>query len=316
MFVSAPIALLFLQAVGVPSFDQLRALFEYDRAKPAHENLSLKSERDGVGIFDFSFDSPVQGRVPGLLVRPTGKGAFAVVLYGHWMMRGSPFRNKTEFLEEAVIMARAGAMSVLLDTPLVRTELPEEEDPMEGRAPNAQIQMVKEWRRALDIVLARPDVDSRRVAYVGHSFNAGVGAKLAGLEKRIGSFVLMANQYSLREFVYDEENPVMVAERKKRGEAWIKAYFEKFPWDDSRPFAERSAPAAVFLQFGSTDKPLPPSAARLSFARFAEPKRMEFYDAGHELNAQARVGRAEWLAERLKLRPPDLEALRTLPPLR
>jgi cephalosporin-C deacetylase-like acetyl esterase len=232
------------------------------------------------------------------------------------MMPGSPLKNKTEFLEEAVILARAGAMSVLLDSPLIRKPSEPESDPMEGRGAYAQVQMAREWRRALDIVLARPDADPERVAYVGHSFGAGVGAKLAGVEKRIGSFVLMANQYSLREFIYDEQNPIMAAERKKRGEAWIKAYFEKFPWDDARPFAERSAPAAVFLQYGKNDEPLPPSAARLSFAVFAEPKRMEFYDAGHELDARARADRVKWLATRLKLGPVDEAALDKVPPLR
>jgi cephalosporin-C deacetylase-like acetyl esterase len=231
------------------------------------------------------------------------------------MMEGSPLRNRDEFLEEAVIMARAGAMSVLLDAPLVRPDPPPEKDP-DLVGPQAQLQMVKEWRRALDIVLARPDADSARVAYVGHSFNAGTGAKLAGIEKRIGSFVLMANQYSLREYLYDEENASMVAQRKKEGDTAVEAYLQKSPWHDSRPFAERSAPAAVFLQYGRNDKPLPMSAARLSFARFAEPKRMEFYDAGHELNAAARLDRALWLQKRLKLnRTPDAVALNSIPPL-
>ena len=45
--------------------------------------------------------------------------------------------------------------------------------------------MAREWRRAIDLMLARKDVDATRVAYVGHSFSAGVGAKLAGVEKRI-----------------------------------------------------------------------------------------------------------------------------------
>jgi cephalosporin-C deacetylase-like acetyl esterase len=178
------------------------------------------------------------------------------------------------------------------------------------------MQMVKEWRKALDIVLARPDADPTRVAYVGHSFNAGTGAKLAGVEKRIGSFVLMANQYSLREFLYDEQNASMVAQRKKEGDAAVETYLQKSPWHDSRPFAEHSAPASVFLQYGRNDKPIPESAAKLSFARFQQLKRMEFYDSGHELNAAARVDRALWLQKQLKLsKAPDVAALNAIAPL-
>jgi cephalosporin-C deacetylase-like acetyl esterase len=309
-------ALLLVQpAPESPAFERLQQHFEYDRARDAHVTLTLRSNGDGVKVYNFSFDSPVEGRVPGLLVVPDGKGRFPVILYGHWMMRGSPLRSKDEFLAEAMVMASAGAMAILLDSPLVRRPMPEETDPMEGRGPLAQVQMVKEWRTALDIVLARPDADPARIAFVGHSFSAGVGAKLTALDKRIGSFVLMANQFSLREFIYDPHNPVMVEERTKRGANWVEQYLKKFPFDDSRPFAERSAPAAVFLQFGRKDPPLPPSAARLSFARFAEPKRMEFYDAGHELDAAARVDRAKWLAGRLQLRAPDTAALNRIPQL-
>ena len=310
------IALCALWLLQAPDFEQLKALFDYDKSKGAAAKLTHTEERGGgVQIFDFSFDSPIHGRVPGTLVLPPGKGPFPVILYGHWMMEGSQLRNRREFLEEAVVMARTGAMSVLLDSPLVRPDPPTEKDP-DLAGPQAQMQMVKEWRRALDIILARPDVDPARVAYVGHSFNAGVGAKLAGVEKRIGSLVLMANQYSLREYLYDEQNASMVAQRKKEGDAAVEAYLQKSPWHDSRPFAERSAPAAVFLQYGRNDKPLPESAAKLSFARFAEPKRMEFYDSGHELNAAARLDRALWLQKRLKLsKTPDAAALNAIAPL-
>ena len=101
----------------------------------------------------------------------------------------------------------------------------------------------------------------------------------------------MVNQYSLHEYLYDEQNASMGAQRKKEGDAAVEAYLQKSPWHDSRPFAERSAPAAVFLQYGRNDKPLPESAAKLSHARFDESKRMEFYESGYELNATARWDR-------------------------
>lgn len=37
-------------------------------------------------------------------------------------------------------------------------------------------------------------------------FSAGVGAKLIAVEKQIQSFVLMANAYSLHDYVYDDRN--------------------------------------------------------------------------------------------------------------
>jgi len=175
--------------------------------------------------------------------------------------------------------------------------------------------MAREWRRAIDQLVERDDVDPQRIAYVGHSFNAGVGAMLSAVEKRIQSFALMAGQYSLREYVFDTKNPEMIADRKKRSNAWIAEYFTKFPWVDAVNFVERSAPAAVFLQFGRRDKSIPARIARVGFAHFQQPKRMAFYDAGHELNSAARIDRARWLAGRLKLATIDESALRRIPAL-
>jgi hypothetical protein len=72
----------------------------------------------------------------------------------------------------------------------------------------------------------------------------------------------------------------------------------------------------VFLQFGRQDKPITEQLARHYYELFAEPKRIAFYDAGHALNAAARADRAQWLVERLSLRPVDKAALARIPDLR
>jgi hypothetical protein len=96
-----------------PAFSELAQLFEVDPKQPQDVQLIAKERREGIRIFDFSFASPVSGRVPGLLLTPDQTGQFPVILFGHWMMEGSPMRNHTEFLEEASVYARAGASSLL-----------------------------------------------------------------------------------------------------------------------------------------------------------------------------------------------------------
>jgi len=299
-----------------PSFNTLAREYDYTKTESPSVRQVVREKRNKVTIFDYSYDSPKGGRAPSFLVVPDGPGPFAVILFGHWMMPGSPKRNKTEFLDEAVLLARAGAICLLLDSPLVRPGITEDPDPLNGQSAFGQAQMVTDWRRGLDLLLSQPNADLRRVAYVGHSFSAAVGAKLTALEKRIGYFVLMAGGFANREYVFDEDNPAMVALRKKEGDHRIRSYFEKYPWDDPVYFAPRSAPAAVFLQYGRNDKPLPERVARRDYAHFAEPKQIAFYGAGHELNAAARLDRAKWLASRLKLGPLDIPALSALPQLK
>jgi hypothetical protein len=173
-----------------------------------------------------------------------------------------------------------------------------------------------DFRRGVDLLLSRRDVDPRRLAYVGHSFDAHVGAILAGVEKRIGSFVLMAGNYADEEYVFDPDNPQMVALRRRVGDDRIRAYAREYAWDDPVYFVGHVAPSAVFLQFGSRDEPLPEKWARHNYDLFSEPKKIAFYDAGHALNAQARLERDRWLAERLRLGPLDEAALARIPELK
>lgn len=294
---------------------KLQALLDY-KESPAPEPIYRLVESDpDIIVADYSFTGPAGDRVEGTLLAPRSDGKTPLILFGHWMMTGSPLRNRREFVEEAKLLARAGATCLLLDTPLIRPGVVMDPEPMNGQGPLAQVQAAKEWRIAIDLMIAGENVAPNRIAYVGHSFSAGVGAMLAGVEKRIGSFVLMANQYSLREYLFDDENPIAAAQRKEVGDVQLEAYLSKFPWNDTVHFVRHSSPSAAFLQFGEKDEPLPPHIARLGFSKFGEPKRMKLYDAGHELNADARVDRVAWLVERLGLEDVSEGALRAIPPL-
>lgn len=235
------------QASAPPRFEELVRQFDYDAKAPLDVKEVGREQRKGATVVDLTYASPRGGRVPAYMVVPNGRGPFAVVLYGHWMLGSSPMRDRHEFLEEAVVLARAGAVSLLLDAPYVRPGFVREKEEARQAVQSSEVgrQQVIDFRRGLDLLLSRRDVDRKRVAYVGHS-----------------------------------------------------------------------APAAVFLQYGRHDKPIPEKMARRDFARFAEPKRIGFYDAGHELDAVARRERAEWLAQRLSLRRVDFDALARIPQLK
>jgi len=85
-------------AMAQQSYAELAKRFEYGAATPA---LGVKEEavqdRGGIKIHDISYASPVGGRVPAYLVVPASKGRFAAILWGHWMMPGSPSANRGEF---------------------------------------------------------------------------------------------------------------------------------------------------------------------------------------------------------------------------
>ena len=175
------VATLFLTAAAAPPGD---AHFAYDAKAPLDTVTSGVETRGDVVIRDLSYASPKGGRVPAYLVVPPGKGPFAAVLWGHWYWENSPMKSRRQFLDEAVVLARSGVVSLLTDGPVARPGYVTDRTQMNAKQFDDLVQQVVDMRRGADLLLARPDVDPRRLAFVGHSYNAAVGAILAGVDRR------------------------------------------------------------------------------------------------------------------------------------
>src|SRR5437764_15243022 len=91
---------------------RLKRMYDYDAKQPLDVREKLLHERGGVKVYDLTYASPKGGRVTAYLVVPAGKGPFAGLVFGHW----GP-GNRTEFLPEATLYARPGAVSLLIDYP-------------------------------------------------------------------------------------------------------------------------------------------------------------------------------------------------------
>ena len=184
-------------------FSKLRRMFLYDRKMPLDVREIGVENRDGIQVHDISYVSPKGGRVTAYLVAPPGKGKFAGLIFMH-MRPGS----RTIFLDEALSYARTGAVSLVIDAPFSRAgESKRDFDPTVTHPEidrDIYIQTVIDLRRGVDLLLSRRDVDRKRIGFVGHSFGAHTGALLAGVEKRIKAYVIMAGGPSLTELVVTE----------------------------------------------------------------------------------------------------------------
>jgi cephalosporin-C deacetylase-like acetyl esterase len=286
--------------------------FDYDRQAPLEIKQIGDERRADARVYDITYASPKGGVVPAYLVIPKGKGPFAGVIWGHWYWGSSPMRNRKEFLDEAIALAPAGVVSLLTDGPIARAGHVENKDPLSEQEIADLVQQVTDMRRGVDLLLARKDVDPKRIAYVGHSYNSVVGAILSGVERRFKAFVLMAGTMS------DEitmKTPEYQEYRQKVGAEKHDAFVEKYSWIDQGKYVSHAAPAVVFLQYGSQEKFLTPARARLYAAVVSEPKRFELYDAPHALNGAARRDRIAFLTQQLKLKPLPAATIASIPEL-
>ena len=140
-------------------------------------------------MHDISYASPRGGRVPGYLVVPAGPGPFAGIIFMH-----GAGGSRAGVLSQAIMYARTGAVSLAIDAPMSGGRAIPGEQFLDYRKPertrDAFIQTVVDLRRGVDLLLSRPDVDPKRLAYVGGSFGAFVGGVLSGVEKRIRAYAL------------------------------------------------------------------------------------------------------------------------------
>jgi dienelactone hydrolase len=304
--------LILASAVFAQNADLLRH-FEYDQKAPLDIQQVAVEHRGDVTIEDISYASPKGGRVPAYLVVPRGKGPFAAVIWGHWYMQGSEFMNRKEFLAEVVALAPSGVVSLLTDGPIARPGYVPSDALISDRDATELVQQIIDMRRGADLLLARPDVDPKRLAYVGHSYDAEVGAFLSGIDKRFKAFVLMAG--SLSDEV-DMKSKEFQDFRQKVGPEKFDAFEAKYAWLNPGKYVSHAAPAVVFLQYASQEDYLNPERDREYAAVVSEPKQFKLYDAPHALNAEARRDRIAFLAEQLSFKPPAMSVIANVPDLR
>jgi len=268
-------------------------LFDYDRSVAFDLTEVSSRDQDSVSIRDINYAAynPAHRRVDAYLVRPKGRGGFAGVLFFHWL--GNVKSDRNEFLDEAIALAKQGTVSLL-----IQGHFPWIEEPTEARADRRQIiDQTIEVRRALDLLLLQPQVDRRRVGFVGHDYGAMYGSIVAGIEKRVKAYVFMTatpgfSDWSLKYWQVTA----------KAGE---EGYRQAMKEIDPINYVPHASPASLFFQFAKSDKFIPRETALSYYKAASSPKQIRWYDTIHELNVEAaRKDRREYLTRQLKLAMP------------
>ncbi len=267
----------------------LAGQFDYDAAQPLDLQETSVEVRDGAEIHDGSYAGVASGRVEALLVVPAGACKLPGVIFVQ-QARGS----RHTFLDEALQLAHSSAASLLINAPWSRGEAWRRTmgEPEHDR--QAHIETALNFRRAIDLLATRPEVDGRRIAYVGHSCGALFGGILAGVEDRVATFVLMAGVGTFAD--------VAALNLPELRGAALEHYRAILAPMDPLAYVPYAAPSPLLFQFGLQDR----SYSRDKFIAFAaagsEPKAVKWYNSDHYLlDPCARHDRLEWLRRHLAL---------------
>jgi len=277
---------LMLRAIGPAS------MFEYDRRRPVGLETLTSETRGAAVVTDLTYVTLTGTRRGASLVAPAARpaGRRAGVLFVHWYEPPKPSSSRKEFLPDAIDLAADGVVSLLVDTMWSDPKWFTSRDP--GSDLGSSIEQVKELRRALDILASRPGVDSSRLFYVGHDFGAMYGALVAGEDAaRLKAMVFMAGTRSFSDwFLLWPKQDAAGREAVTRALA---------PLDPTRHLA-RVGRLPVLFQFATRDTFVTKDAADALVASAAGPTDVRWYDAEHELNADATRDRLAWLRQSMR----------------
>lgn len=317
------VTLLLSSCFAQQSYSDLLKHWDYDKSAPLEIKESGVQNRDGIAIHDISYATPVgdrgamlgpnAGRVTAYLVVPPGKGPHPAVIYGHWCMPGSEKMNRTEFLDEALVLAHSGVISLLPNHVITNPGFVEDKSELNKQQIDVLVQQVTNMRRGVDLLLARNDVAPNRLAFVGHSCNGQVAAFLSGIDERFKAIVIMASGLSDE---VDLKTKQYQDYRKQVGEAKFDAFLATYNWTDPGKYISHSNRVDKLLQFASDEPFLKPGLVQKYLPLVAGPKVWHIYDAPHALNAQATQDRINFLSSELKFPKPDPKLVGALPALK
>lgn len=257
--------------------DDLLARFNYV-SDPVEIVENSAEVRDDVTVRDITFRSPVDDApIKAYLVVPPGDAAdatFTPILYVHWLEDGDPTSNRTEFLDEAVLMAHEyGVIALLPDTNWSAPGWYRHGRSLETDYDDS-IRQVINLRRALDALLAQPGANADRLAVVGHDFGGMYGSMLAVVDKRPHAYVIIAS-------ASDFNNWMLFGVPATRPD--VEPY--KAQMESLAPihFVAHAAPAPILFQFGTDDFYTPEEDYQAFFEAASEPKVLKTYDTQHAM---------------------------------
>lgn len=170
-------------------------------------------------------------------------------------------------------------------------------------AQKEQAQTILDVRRGFDLLAARPDVDTARLAYVGHSLGSTVGGALASVERRPLGFVLMAGLPSLTHAYSGAPGRAPEAFRTLLTAEEQARYIAALSPLDAVHHIGHAAPARLLFQFAHQDPYISDWDAALYVEAASSPKEVQWFDTDHGFQSEeARARRGEWLGKLLGLR--------------
>ncbi len=244
--------------------------YEYDRAIPLKDSLSVLIDNDDYILYDLTCNSVHDERVTGLLSIPKNATAPVPIII---LMHGLGDHKGVDYVEYGNAFLLKNGYAVL------RIDFKEHGERKRDTykfdltgdykywTRNVISQTVFDLRRSVDFIETRKELDASRIGYYGISLGGITGTIFCGIEDRIKVPViaLAAGQMNLRfkddASTGDAKNFVSIIEPIN--------------------FVKQIAPRPFLMLNAKNDEVIPPVMSKLLFDAAENPKEIIWYDAKH-----------------------------------
>lgn len=264
-----------------PPWNRLQAAYRYDAQKAIEVTETPVPSSDSFKL-DLQLVGPSGQKVPGVFLRPKAEGVYPCVL----LLHGLTSNKETMVTVFGQPLLKKGFAILALDAPYHGAR--RATGRVTAQAPELFYQTVHEgirdYRRALDYLFARKDIDKKRIGMLGYSMGSIMGSMLGGVDSRIHAFVFCVGGDPILARLATAE-----PELKERGYTISPSLY-----------VSHIAPRPLLMLNGKQDTTINETATRLLYDAAGQPKQLEWYESGHILPPPAATKGVVWLEEKLK----------------
>lgn len=263
-----------------PAWPTLKAAYDYDSAAPPDVKEEPVANEAALQI-NLTFTGPYGKEVDGIFMRPKADGVYPCVLLPH----GLTNNKETAIKMFGNTLVKKGLAVLALDAP----EHGKQRQPNKNMWTEAVITVAvheggRNYRRVLDYLANRQDVDNQRIGLIGYSLGSITGAILGAVDDRIKAFAFCVGGDPFRPIAQATQNA------KTR-----EAIFDVSP----SLFIGHISPRPIIMYNGNHDIVIVPPAAVLLQQAAQQPRQVVWYNGGHDVPQTIESKAIAWMVAKL-----------------
>jgi len=261
---------------ATPSWETLESAYDYDSSSPP-DVKETPVANDKVMVLHITFTGPAGKAVNGTFMRPKADGVYPCAL----VMHGLTNNKETAISLFGNRLVAKGVAILALDAPQHGSNQPANKKYWNDTVYTVAVhQGVRNYRRALDYLTARPDIDKERIGVIGNSMGAIMCAITGSVDDRIKAAALCVGG-----------DPFLAIARTR-------SHPEDYDVSPSL-FIAHFSPRPVIMYNSKTDPVMVLPAAYLLQNAAKEPKQVVWFSGTHDVPESIRQRAEDWLLSKL-----------------